>query len=91
MDSVQESSEEATRFYDETPAVDHENQMAGQGDQHGDSQTSRTPFYGRPPDQKDSPLDRTPSENANRSSAEADSLLAATIWRETPWPPSAPV
>ena len=43
--------EEATRFHDETSAVNHEDQMAGQS--------------GRPPHQKESPLDRTSLEDAN--------------------------
>ena len=65
MDGVQEACEEATRFHDETSAVNHEDQMAGQIDKHRSSQAGRTPFYGRPPHQKESPLDRTSFEDAN--------------------------
>ena len=38
---------EATRFHDETSAVNHEDQMAGQSDKHTSSQAGRTPSYGR--------------------------------------------
>ena len=34
-------------------------------DKHNSSQAARTPFYGRPPHQKESPLDRTSFEDAN--------------------------
>ena len=65
MDSVQESCEEATRFHDERYAVNHEYQMAEQGDLHTSYQVDKTPFYERPPHQKESPLEWTPFEDAN--------------------------
>ena len=65
MDGVYEACEEATRFHDETSAVNHEDQMTGQSDKHKSSQAGRTLFYGRPPHQKESPLDRTSFEDAN--------------------------
>ena len=34
-------------------------------DKHKSSQAARTPFYGRPPHQKESPLDRKPFDDAN--------------------------
>ena len=63
--TVYRSCKEATRFHDETYAVNHEDQMAGQSDKHKSSQSGRTPFYGRPPLQKESLLERTYFEDAN--------------------------
>ena len=60
MDVVLEACEEATRIYDETSVVNHEDQMAGQS-----SQVARTPFYVRPPHQNESPLDMKPFGNVN--------------------------
>ena len=65
MDGVKEACEEATRFHDETSAVNHEDQMTGQINKHKSSQVGRSPFYERPPHQKESPLDRTSFEDAN--------------------------
>ena len=65
MDGVYEAYEESTRFHDETSAVTHEEQMAGQSDKHQSSQPGRTSFYGRPHHQEESPLDRTSFEDAN--------------------------
>ena len=61
--------EEVTRFHDETSAVNHEDQMAGQSDKHKSSQAGRTPFYGRPPHQKESPLDRNVCSEQNQFNA----------------------
>ena len=52
-------------FMMRTYVVNHEYQMVGQSDKHKSSQAGRTPFYGRPPHQKESPLDRTSFEDAN--------------------------
>ena len=59
MNGVWETCGEAACFHGETYAVNHGDRMAGQGDKHKGSQASRTPFYGRPPHQEESPLDRT--------------------------------
>ena len=45
--------------------MNHEDQVAGQSDKHKSYQVGRTPFYGRPTHQKESPLDRTSFEDAN--------------------------
>ena len=65
--------------------------MAGQSDKHKSSQAGRTPFYGRPPHQKESPLDRTSFEDANWPPSETGSLLAATRRTTTTWPPTSPI
>ena len=65
MDGMYEACEEATRFHDDISAVNHEDQMAGQSDKHKSSQAGRTPFYGRPHHQEESPLDRTYFEDDN--------------------------
>ena len=52
-------------FHDETSAVNHKDQMEGQSDKQKSSQAGRTPFYGRPPYQKEAPLDMTSFEDAN--------------------------
>ena len=65
MDGVYEACEEATHFHDETYAVNHEDQIAGQSDKHKSSQADKTPFYGRPSHQEESPLDRTSFEDVN--------------------------
>ena len=57
--------ENATHHHDETSAVNHEDQMAGQNDNHKSSHAGRTPFYGTPPHQEESQLDRTTFEDAN--------------------------
>ena len=69
----------------------HEDQMARQSDKHKSSQAGRTPFYGRPPHQKESPLDRTSFEDANCPLSETGSLLAATRRTTTTWPPTSPL
>ena len=48
MDSVLKLCKKATRFHDEPYVVNHEDQMAGQGDKHTISHAGRTPFYGKP-------------------------------------------
>ena len=65
--------------------------MAGQSDKHKSSQAGSTPFYGRPPHQKESLLDMTSFEDANRPLSETGSLLAATRRTTTTWPPTSPL
>ena len=50
-----------------------------------------TPFYGRPPHQEESPLDRTPFEDANGPLSEAGSLLADIRRTTTTYPPTFPL
>ena len=49
------------------------------------------PFYGRPPHQDESPLDRTSFEDAHWPPSETGSLLAATRRTTIMWPPMSPL
>ena len=66
MDSIQKAYEKATRFYDATPTLRHEDYMEGQGSKQGDTPTNRTAFDGRPSNKEKSPMDRTRDEDATR-------------------------
>ncbi|KAK2188304.1 hypothetical protein NP493_136g01015 [Ridgeia piscesae] len=61
--------------------VDEDN-LDGQSDKQGHTQTDRVAIYGRSSDQKESPVDWTPHEDVTRQATKADCLLSTVTERK---------
>ena len=68
------------RLHDATSAFDHEDNLDGQSDKHGNTRTDRAAIYGRSSDQKESTVDCTPHEDVTRQATKAGSLLSTVFW-----------
>ena len=87
VDNVQTTGEKAACLHDATSAFDHEDNLDGQSNKQGNTRTDRAAIYGRSSDQKESPVDWTPHEDATK----AGSLLSTVFWLHTERAPSSPV
>ena len=88
---VVERRSTAACLYDATSAFDHENNLNGQSDKQGNTRTDRATIYGRSSDQKESPVDWIPHENATRQATKSGSLLSTGFWSQKERAPSSPV
>ena len=91
LDSVHTTGEKAACLHDATFAFNHEDNLDGQSDIHGNTRTDRAIIYGRSSDQKESPVDWTPHEDVTRQATKADSLLSTVFWSQKERIPSSPV
>ena len=66
-------------------SIMHEDNLDGQSDKQGNTQTDRAAIYGRSSDQKESPVDRTPHEDVTRH------LVSTPNWSQREREPSSPV
>ena len=78
-------------LHDATSAFDHEDNLDGQSDKHGNIRTDRADIYGRAFDQKESPVDWTPHEDVTRQATKASSLLSTVFWSQKERAASSPV
>ena len=85
------TDEKAACLHDTTSAFDHEDNLDGQSDKQGNTQTDRTAIYGRSSDQKESLVDWTPHEDVTRQATKAGCVLSTVFWSQKERAPSSPV
>ena len=90
LDSVQTTSEKAACLHDATSAFDHEDNLDGQRDKQGNTQTDKAAIYGRSSDQIKSPVDWTPYEDVTRQATKAVPLFPAVFCSQKERAPSSP-
>ena len=67
MNSVQTTGEQAACLHDATSTFDHEDNLNGQSDKQGNTLTETADIYRKSSDQKESPVDWTPTKGCHQT------------------------